>query len=330
MGFLGTLPIMHRRPTARPLRWVLIACALVIGTVALPLVPSGAAPAGRAVDRSEGCRSRPAHPPGRVALTTGGPFARPYLLDTPAMTRRRRPPPLLLVLHPFVLPETAMALYTELPTDAVARGYLVATPRGSTDPIPRWVYPGGLLGSDTDLLAIDELIAELDATACFDRRRVFASGFSAGGAMAAALSCHRADTFAAVGVVAGVNLTPTCPEQHAMPILAVHGTADFWVPFLGSRLPFMPIPDFSVTDAMAAWADRNGCDPSPAPTTPVAVGVVRQGRTGCDATADLLVIEGGGHTWPGASIDLPFVGTTSRTIDANTRLLDFFGRQGPR
>ena len=44
----------------------------------------------------------------------------------------------------------------------------------------------------------------------------------------------------------------------------------------------------------------------------------------------LVTIDGGGHTWPGAdafNVGLP-IGKTSRSIDANEMMWEFFGRQG--
>jgi polyhydroxybutyrate depolymerase len=44
----------------------------------------------------------------------------------------------------------------------------------------------------------------------------------------------------------------------------------------------------------------------------------------------LAVIEGGGHTWPGGYQYLPerFIGRTSRDIDANSLIWNFFKKAG--
>jgi polyhydroxybutyrate depolymerase len=44
---------------------------------------------------------------------------------------------------------------------------------------------------------------------------------------------------------------------------------------------------------------------------------------GCSADVVFYRIDGGGHSWPGASADVP-LGSTTRTIDANELIVDFF------
>ena len=59
----------------------------------------------------------------------------------------------------------------------------------------------------------------------------------------------------------------------------------------------------------------------------MAADVTRRAYTSCagDAAVVLYTIQGGGHTWPGGG-PLPewFVGTTSRSIDATSRMWEFF------
>jgi len=47
---------------------------------------------------------------------------------------------------------------------------------------------------------------------------------------------------------------------------------------------------------------------------------------GCDhgLAATLYTIEGGGHTWPGGTVDLTQFGGTTHTISATDLILDFF------
>lgn len=79
-------------------------------------------------------------------------------------------------------------------------------------------------------------------------------------------------------------------------------------------------------EALAGWAERNGCTAGPT-TTQEAADVTLIAYTGCAADADtrLYEVEGGGHTWPGAAA-LPgdALGATTQSIDASTLILDFF------
>ena len=52
----------------------------------------------------------------------------------------------------------------------------------------------------------------------------------------------------------------------------------------------------------------------------------RRTWSGCQDGADTISysIIGGGHTWPGAAIDLKQYGLTTHQIDATTTIWDFF------
>lgn len=77
-------------------------------------------------------------------------------------------------------------------------------------------------------------------------------------------------------------------------------------------------------DWVAAWAEGNGCDPTPEV-------IPSQGDTsgvryvGCDEDAAVILytIDGGGHTWP-SGWSIPGVGKTSQDIDATAELWQFF------
>lgn len=87
-------------------------------------------------------------------------------------------------------------------------------------------------------------------------------------------------------------------------MIAFHGSADAVVPFEGGRvggeesgLAYPP-----VEESMRQWADHDGCDEQPEAGRPGESGrLVRY--TGCDrgTSVELYVVEGGGHTWPGAA-----------------------------
>jgi len=42
------------------------------------------------------------------------------------------------------------------------------------------------------------------------------------------------------------------------------------------------------------------------------------------AAVELYVVEGGGHTWPGAAIDVPVLGETTHEISATDLIWAFF------
>ncbi len=73
------------------------------------------------------------------------------------------------------------------------------------------------------------------------------------------------------------------------------------------------------------WARHNRCDLNQQSQT-VATDVTLETYTNCNGNADveLYVIEGGGHTFPGAPFDIPSFGPTTRSIDAAALIWEFF------
>ena len=175
---------------------------------------------------------------------------------------------------------------------------------------------------------ISELIDTLEAAYNIDPTRIYANGFSNGGAMALALSCRLSHRIAAVGTVsAAQDQRPWswCADSRPAPLINFHGTADL-VPYNGGRVWASPRPFPSVSTWTANWARRNRCAPNPIGSV-MAADVTRLEYTNCanDAAVVLYSIRGGGHTWPGGK-PMPewMVGRTSRNIDATSQMWAFF------
>ena len=233
---------------------------------------------------------------------------------------------MLVSLHPFTLDPRNWDAYSELAAAGTARGYLVVTPLGS-QPGPRWAVPGGLATGIDDIGFVSALLDGLEDTACIDRNRVFAAGFSAGAAMSQALTCTLPWRFAAVAASGGANLTSLCPASPPVDTLVLHGTADPIAPPSGSTVPFAPPNGLHIDDVVATDAARAGCDPVPTISAPAASTVVDR-YTGCDGhRVEYWRMIGSGHTWAGATTS-PFVGLvtgpTSTAFSANDVALDFF------
>lgn len=282
---------------------------------------------GAGVVPSAGC----AHPPTEVRPTErrwvyveGS--QRVATVRMPDRSTADEPLPVLVSLHPFATTAADWEQYSSLAAAATARGHLVVTPTGSA-PGPRWAVPGGLdLGID-DLTFIDTLLDDVEDAYCIDRNRVVAAGFSAGAAMAQALSCTFPWRFAAVAGSGGTNLTDPCPSSPPTDVLVLHGTADPIAPPAGSTVPFAPPLGLSVDDVVASNAARAGCDgieQVPAPADDV---VVEQ-ATGCGDghRVEHWRLLGAGHTWAGAPRGLLelVTGPTTTSIAANDVVLDFF------
>lgn len=310
-------------------------------------VPTGTAARATPPSRSEGCDAvaSEAEILGKHTdqmLTSSG-VVRTFKQWLPSTYRRGTPIPLVIDLHGYTEGSAVHTLMSNLGAYGETHGFATVTPQG-TGKIPFWnAVP--VAGSADDIGFVADLIDDLSRHLCLDLTRVYATGLSNGAFMSSLIACRLADKVAAIAPIAGLMLPPDCTPSRAVPILAIHGTADPLVgystdgytpaaeklvmdedsrPALG-HLPFRNIPD-----TLAAWAKLEGCAAEPA-TEPVTASVDLIRYDGCrdGSVVSLLVVRGGGHTWPGSAVSSvagDILGPTTMEIDANERMWDFFSR----
>ncbi len=288
-------------------------------------------------------------------IVSGG-FTRTYILDVPSSYTGADAVPLVFNLHGFGGSGAFQRFFSELPAKAEEAGFVLVSPdgwptAGTFWALPHWnastVEPGG----PDDVAFISDLIDAVASQLCIDVTRVYATGKSNGAFMSVRLACSLANRIAAVAPVGGTYFPPNlvgfpeppgCPSTRPVPIIAFHGTADLHVPFAGG---LSDVSGFtyknSIEDAIALLAANNGCgvvpQDGPAPAT-AGVRLVRYQNCVEGATVELYVVEdvdgagpgteGGGHTWPGLSLDLgqyvPTFGETTHEISANDLMWAFF------
>ena len=320
----GAAPSSTMAPTTRP------------GTTTT-VAPEGAAACGT------GTAALPAGESSGSLMHDG--VERTYERSVPASYDGTTPAPVLLNFHGFGGTGAAQNAASGLVAPAGERGYVVVAPDGGPltvvagvegadqaaaqgfDGIPFWnIFGSGdvSFGADTgigaeatqvgydDIGFVTALLDELEATLCVDTDRIYAAGHSNGAGMSSALGCEIGSRLAAIGPVAGVNLTGACPGDGPVPVLSLHGDADEAASYEGNNLLGFELGNPSVPDRMAQWATLNGCDPTPT-TDEDRPGVVRTVWSGCDADTELWTITEGSHAWPGGD-----------PVDANVVLLDFF------
>ena len=194
-----------------------------------------------------------------------------------------------------------------------------------------------------DIAYVRALLADLATRIDVDPKRVFATGFSNGAAMAQRLACQAADAFAAVAPVSGENqfALAGCDPARPVAVLDIHGTLDACWPYAGGEGGCIDSGLYvSVADTLAGWAARNGCVPAPHATElpPIAgandgTSVVRLDYDDCDAGGELVHLEvvGNGHFWPRgyayASGTL-VGGVMSLQLDTGQAVVDFFAGHG--
>lgn len=266
-----------------------------------------------------------------------------YLLTTPAAHDGHTPLPLVLDFHGLAEGAQVHTKMSNFGAVAQKEGFVVAFPHGSGTPV-KWDTSAPPKPNE-DLAYVDAMLTKLGADLCIDTSRVYSTGLSYGAIMTTFLLCHRAEKFAAVAPVAGLQAPKGCAPKRTVPILTFHGTADPILKFDGTvdvTAIFGKQDDGSSTTTttpdlngvgyatnVAEWAANNGCDDE-ATDTKVTESVVHRVYS-CPAGADVEfdIIIGGGHAWPGSEASRgieKIVGHTTFDINASEEAWKFFKR----
>jgi len=265
---------------------------------------------------------------------------RRYLVHVPPRVSQGGPLPVVVALHGGGANARSMVEFSGLNEKADRAGFIVAYPEG-TGRLERMLTfnAGNCCGQaaahDVDDVAfVRRLLDDLEEITAVDRRRIFATGMSNGAMMAYRLASEMSDRIAAIAPVGGPMGTRECHPGRAVSVIHFHGDADEFAPFAGGRGRGPSGTDFfSVEHSIRAWVDANGCEKTPRTTRlpdPAEDGTtvkhVRHGSGRDGAEVVLVVIEGGGHTWPGREPRMRALGVSTRDISANDMMWEFFER----
>jgi polyhydroxybutyrate depolymerase len=279
------------------------------------------------------------HTQRHVLLHMGKP--RTYTVYTPASVRPDDPAPVILAFHGFRGNGLRMMYFTRLNTLADREGVIVVYPDAILD---RWHTRSGTYDvTPEDVTFVQAMIVDLKKTHTIDNRRIYATGISNGGFFTQRLACELSDEIAAFAPVAatmGKPLKESCHPTRPIPILMFHGLDDPVVTWDGQikkvRDSFSDAVILSVPETDLFWRNQNGCAPEPTATILPDVNpndgtrVRRIVYASCQDDAEVIqvVIDRGGHTWPGGeSGGLPVqavLGKTSEDIEANREMWAFF------
>jgi polyhydroxybutyrate depolymerase len=266
--------------------------AATSATVALSSTAGAASSPGADV-----CRQAPAPGSYRVQMNSGGLLRRAIVHVPPVAAGRRLP--VVLALHGAGQDGAFFEDYSGFSVLADAEGFLAVYPYATVSGLhPFWTINDNRPGAADDVHFISDLLDSVEASQCVDARRIYATGVSNGGGMAARLACQLSGRIAAVAPVAGgYKSQPTCHPVRPVSVLEVHGTSDGAVPYGGTP----PGRAGAVMPFLRAWAARDVCRGAPRARR-VAPRVLRLDWTRCaDGSAVAhLEIFGGGHQLPGA------------------------------
>lgn len=288
--------------------------------VVLPRIGSGAAPPDEPALET----------PGPIGPNCGSPFetgqheglfdwpdgARRYLLYVPTGYNAYRPSPLVISFHGSGNQPEDIDGYSRLAVLAEREGFLLLTPQGSGYP-PEWDVVGVYADYGYDDVAFTlSLLDEIEATFCVDTARVFATGLSNGAEMASQVACFAPDRFAAFAPVAGIVYQGCIGGP--VPAVTFHGTDDYNVPF-----ELAP-------GEVASWAAHNGCTGEQIVERYTEHVQLRTYEDCGGNDVVFYVIEGGGHTWPGAEPGAGGAGHVTDEISANELIWAFFAAHPKR
>ena len=132
---------------------------------------------------------------------------------------------------------------------------------------------------------------------------MYATGFSAGGHLAAVLACELPERILAAASVSGAYQPTECTSERPTPVVAFHGRDDLRCPSTAVRA--RPLARSSpVLDALGALAPRNGCTGGP-DVEELDATVQRLSWSGCVAPTVLYLLADHGHAWPGHPLPFP-------------------------
>lgn len=240
------------------------------------------------------------------------PGGRRALLAVPARDDGHHRLGLVIGLPGYGQTPEQLAAQSRLPARATAAGMLAVLPQGA-GAAKSWNF-SGTTGYD-DLTFLSALVTRLVASECADAARVVITGLSDGGDMAGLAACALPGRFRAVVTVAA----STEPRRGCRPIriVALHGDMDPLDPYRGGpdgRPGYPPTPPAG--PAIAAWAALDGCQS--ATISRIAAHIV---TTTYPCGAELVTVNGGGHTWPGGAPVNPSFGITTGEYDATATIL---------
>jgi poly(3-hydroxybutyrate) depolymerase len=206
-------------------------------------------------EKSAGCGTAKTLQNGTIDISFGG-ASRKYILRTPDDYDNSHPYRLV-----FAFAESGSSAMS-----VATRNYFTLATLDSENTI--FVAPDAANGagswSKADVELTDAILAELEDDLCIDKTRIFATGFSFGGAMSLALACQRADVFRAVAFFSGADLTGSCTETLTKPIA-------YYASQASGDSSGTPMPS-SGRIKQAQFAEVNGCTPEPSATTFPAAG----------------------------------------------------------
>lgn len=240
-----------------------------------------------------------------IALDSGD-RERTALVTVPASVDPAQPVPLVLNFHGVIATSEIIQANTGMSAKAELEGFITAAPQGIGRSWNAGVCCGEALAQNIDDVGLTrDLVDRLLRDFPIDPTRIYATGFSNGGAMAYKLACDLPELFAAIAPVGGSVATFPCAAPAPVPLLVINNIDD-------------PVVAFSLAAfSLNIWRPLNGCQNTPEVTQP-AESTMCETYPCTGAPTQLCAVDGIGHVWPGGLTN------PDGLFDATDYVWDFF------
>ena len=246
---------------------------------------------------------------------------RNFITYVPSIYQPSQPTPLIFNLHGRTSTAWQQMWYGDFRDIADTANFIIVHPQGLLDNTGVTHWNLGQSNID-DIGFLNSLYSHLVSNYNINLDQVYSTGMSNGGYMSYYLACNMNDKIAAIASVTGAMGSFTqlnCNPNHPTPVMEIHGTADFTVPFN------------DIINGIEYWRDYNNCnlisdttlmpDVNFGDVSTVKHIVYNNGDNG--VTTELFKVINGGHTWPGSNLS---TGVTNYDINASIEIWKFFSR----
>ena len=283
----------------------------------------------------------------RVDIQYGG-IARSYIVHVPPQASGEGALPVILNFHGAGSNATQQEHYSGMDATADRDGFVAVYPNGTGRGTRMLTWNAGGCCAYAAFHEIDDvgftraLIDDLATRVRIDRARVYATGISNGGMMSFRLGVEASDRIAAIAPVEGALVVQTSGPARPMPLMLFNSLDDRYVPYngrvgllgrLSHKTAYPSVP--SVDEEVARWRSFDGCprDPQVAPALKGAPSSPDEGKSAtryewgpCAGGTRIVLwkLAGSGHVWPGAGLNVVWLGPATQVINANDQMWQFF------
>jgi poly(hydroxyalkanoate) depolymerase family esterase len=283
---------------------------------------------------------------------TGPEGSQHYELYVPSTYTAGTPVPLVVALHGCTQTGDGFRLLSRWDALAEAKGFIAVFPQQDANSNNQkcWNFfqDAHMHRSGGEPALIAAVTRSIQSSYAVDPHRVYATGLSAGGAMASILAATHPDVFAAIGIGSGCEYaaTATCagykssdpvaagqaaykemgPRARPMPFIAFAGDADTTVPPVNAD---QLVEQWLVTDDLADDGAANGSValvPTQTAQDQAAGGesytVRNYADNGSAELAQYWLVHGMGHAWSGGDPAQPF--SDPKGPDETAAMYEFF------